>query len=96
MLSCLSNTLQLPERSHGEASMRRPVSILAVLTTLLVSAPISWSQSTATKPEILTVRKIWDRAPHNAFTDMTFHQGRFLWRRNEFMAFQIRMRITLP
>jgi len=29
------------------------------------------------KPELVEVRKIWDQAPHNAFTDLVRHQGRW-------------------
>jgi len=29
------------------------------------------------KAEIVDVRKIWDRAPHNAFTDLLWHRGRW-------------------
>ena len=30
-----------------------------------------------TKPEIVSVRKIWDQAPHNAFTDLIRFQGKW-------------------
>ncbi|MEW6305343.1 MAG: exo-alpha-sialidase [Verrucomicrobiota bacterium] len=29
----------------------------------------------AAEPELLEVRRIWDRAPHNAFTDLLHHKG---------------------
>ena len=28
-------------------------------------------------PTLVDCRKIWDRAPHNAFTDLRFHLGRW-------------------
>ena len=31
----------------------------------------------AAAPEILSLRKIWDRAPHSAFTDLLLHQDRW-------------------
>ncbi|MFO8011738.1 MAG: serine hydrolase [Phycisphaerae bacterium] len=40
------------------------------------SAPESAKQTG--KPELLGVRKIWDRAPHNAFTDLVRHEGEWL------------------
>ena len=30
-----------------------------------------------TQPQLVSVRKIWDKAPHNAFTDLVRWQGRF-------------------
>jgi len=28
-------------------------------------------------PELVSVKRIWDKAPHNAFTDLLFHKGRW-------------------
>lgn len=47
----------------------------AFLTLLLLA--LSPLLSAATKPEILSVKKIWDSAPHNAFTDLIKHQGKW-------------------
>ena len=33
------------------------------------------SAADAPKPELVDVRKIWDQAPHNAFTDLVRHEG---------------------
>lgn len=41
------------------------------MVTLLLAA-LALSQSA----ELISVRKIWDRAPHNAFTDLVRHNGR--------------------
>jgi hypothetical protein len=30
-----------------------------------------------TKPHLVSVQRIWDQAPHNAFTDLLFHDGRW-------------------
>ncbi|MCO8122940.1 glycoside hydrolase [Stieleria sp. TO1_6] len=29
------------------------------------------------QPRLVSVKRIWDQAPHNAFTDLLFHQGRW-------------------
>ncbi len=29
------------------------------------------------KPELVEAKRIWDKAPHNAFTDLLFHKGRW-------------------
>ena len=34
-------------------------------------------RASAQEPEILDVRKIWDAAPHNAFTDLIRHRDRW-------------------
>jgi hypothetical protein len=46
----------------------------------LVSALLTSSIFAADPPkaEILSVRKIWEAAPHNAFTDLIWHEGRWL------------------
>ncbi len=31
--------------------------------------------ATPAKPQLIEVRRIWDAAPHNAFTDLLFHEG---------------------
>lgn len=53
----------------------------STLTTLL-SVFVFWSGTSAAedaaKPEIVAVRKIWDKAPHNAFTDLIRHQDQFV------------------
>jgi hypothetical protein len=44
-----------------------------VMAAALAAAPLS-----AADLELLSVKKIWDKAPHNAFTDLIRHEGRFL------------------
>lgn len=38
-------------------------------------ASIAWAGEIA--PEIVSIQKIWDRAPHNAFTDLVHWRGKF-------------------
>ncbi|MEZ5940150.1 MAG: sialidase family protein [Planctomycetaceae bacterium] len=43
-----------------------------------LSAAIAWSGAAmAQNPELIEVRRIWDKAPHNAFTDLLFRDGRW-------------------
>ncbi|MDE2928901.1 MAG: hypothetical protein OXT71_21155 [Acidobacteriota bacterium] len=49
------------------------------MTPVLRILFFSWvgaTVATASAPEIISVRKIWDRAPHSAFTDLVRHQGK--------------------
>ena len=39
--------------------------------------PLRLPAAEPTKPELVEVRKIWDRAPHNAFTDLIRHKDRW-------------------
>ena len=51
--------------------MRTPfLSILSLLSTALLTA--------VEKPQLLSVQKIWDAAPHNAFTDLIRYQDQWL------------------
>ena len=47
--------------------------VLLMLLFCWVGAAVA----TASSPEIISVRKIWDRAPHNAFTDLVRFQGKW-------------------
>lgn len=47
------------------------------LDLILISLNIIGVTHQSAKPELLEVRKIWDKAPHNAFTDLTFFKGRW-------------------
>jgi hypothetical protein len=49
--------------------------VAAVLCMPLTSAADSAAESAPVAAEIVEVRKIWDRAPHNAFTDLGRHEG---------------------
>jgi hypothetical protein len=53
---------------------------LATLSLLLLplTAPAADAPATTDKPELVSVQKIWDAAPHNAFTDLIrFHDKWF-------------------
>ena len=51
-----------------------PPTLLAVaMVTLSVSGP-----GVASELELLSVEKIWDSAPHNAFTDLVHYQGKWV------------------
>ncbi len=51
---------------------------LLPLFLLLANPEVSTSQGTPGKAELVEVRKIWDHAPHNAFTDLVrFHDRWF-------------------
>lgn len=52
-------------------------SLLAALTSLVAPTCLQAADA-ASKAEIVEVRKIWDRAPHNAFTDLLWHKDRWL------------------
>ena len=45
--------------------------------TFLVFATVSNGQESDESMELMEVRKIWDRAPHNAFTDLIRFRNRF-------------------
>ena len=53
--------------------MKTTFPILAVLTALLVSP----ATAAPPKPVLLDCRRIWDKAPHNAFTDLLRYDGRW-------------------
>lgn len=49
------------------------VAASAVLSFVLPSA----ADDSRPEAELVSVRRIWDRAPHNAFTDLMWHDGRW-------------------
>lgn len=49
---------------------------IAGLTLIVLAAPRTFSQDTST-PRLIESRRIWDKAPHNAFTDLLRHEGRW-------------------
>jgi hypothetical protein len=51
------------------------ISVLPALTALfgMLAAPGLWAAEPPSKAEIVDIGKIWDRAPHNAFTDLLWH-----------------------
>jgi hypothetical protein len=61
---------------------QRLVIVWLVLLVQLGHTSHTWSAGSGRAGEqkawrLLQVRKIWDRAPHNAFTDLVHHQGRW-------------------
>ena len=44
---------------------------------ILIFSWIGTAVATASAPEIISVGKIWDRAPHSAFTDLVRYQGKW-------------------
>ena len=60
--------------------MKRSVTLLALPLLITVQASLSQEISPvpgSEKAAIVEVRKIWDRAPHNAFTDLVRFQNRW-------------------
>ncbi|MGH9844776.1 MAG: hypothetical protein ACREEM_39160 [Blastocatellia bacterium] len=49
------------------------IRLLAVLSVLVIAAR---AQETAAQKYLVSVERIWDRAPHNAFTDLAEFNGR--------------------
>ncbi|MEA3366934.1 MAG: exo-alpha-sialidase, partial [Planctomycetota bacterium] len=54
--------------------MRYVIRVALVLAMAAVSAPGAATE----QPQLLGVHKIWDRAPHNAFTDLVRHKDEWL------------------
>ena len=50
---------------------------IALAMTLAILAAVTTHASTPIELELVEVRKIWDSAPHNAFTDLTRWHGQF-------------------
>ncbi len=46
--------------------------VVAIATTVQAA-----EQKSPVKLKLLEVKKVWDQAPHNAFTDLIFHDGHF-------------------
>ena len=55
--------------------MSRATVALLVVTALPV---LAWAAGDGAKARIVELRKIWDKAPHNAFTDLVRFKGRWL------------------
>jgi len=50
---------------------------LVALLSLVVSTAVSLAGEADQDARIVEVQRIWDRAPHNAFTDLLRHEGRW-------------------
>jgi hypothetical protein len=59
--------------------MRKLASIICLLTVvaLMTSPVIATEEKAPVKLKLLEVKKVWDQAPHNSFTDLIFHDGHF-------------------
>jgi hypothetical protein len=55
----------------------RVVGWLLFLGCALPAGAVLAAAAQPAKPELVAVRKIWDQAPHNAFTDLVRHQERW-------------------
>jgi hypothetical protein len=44
---------------------------------LLLAAVLGWPLAASAEPVLVDVQKIWDQAPHNAFTDLVRHKDRW-------------------
>jgi hypothetical protein len=52
--------------------------VLCTLSLLIAAFGIPETVAAQSRPaEVLGVQKIWEAAPHNAFTDLIWHEGRF-------------------
>jgi hypothetical protein len=52
--------------------------VLCTLTVSIAAFGIPQAVAAQSRPaEVLGVQKIWEAAPHNAFTDLIWHEGRF-------------------
>ncbi len=52
--------------------------LFALFATLAISFNLAAADSTPVKAELISVRKIWDQAPHNAFTDLVRYKNEWL------------------
>ena len=71
----------MSDRYPADSRSRRNIVTLCVLLaalTGLYSGPTAPATPADDGPELLEVKKIWDRAPHNAFTDLVRFDGRWL------------------
>ncbi len=59
-------------RVHRVAALvhRMAMKMWGVLVFGLLGMPLAWAEPKPSQPELLEVQRIWDQAPHNAFTDL--------------------------
>lgn len=69
-------------RTEPVVNRCKSLNLLITLSLVFVWSASSESaepiESTLSQPRLVSVDRIWDRAPHNAFTDLLFHNGRWL------------------
>ncbi|MCA9088271.1 MAG: exo-alpha-sialidase, partial [Planctomycetaceae bacterium] len=49
---------------------------IVFLATCLLGGMLAYAE-TPPQLQLRDVQRIWDKAPHNAFTDLLFHEGRW-------------------
>ncbi|MEZ6133418.1 MAG: hypothetical protein R3C53_00775 [Pirellulaceae bacterium] len=57
--------------------MRKPTLVLTLVAAFYVISLSALSADEVEQPVLLESKRIWDRAPHNAFTDLLRHNGRW-------------------
>ena len=50
---------------------------MRILLTWGVAAGLAAAADAVGKAQLVEVRRIWDKAPHNAFTDLQYWQGNY-------------------
>src|SRR5262249_23559349 len=73
---------QLTKRPPGDTTLARLPHLVSTLLAVLaggavISAGDPQVSTPVGGPELVSVAKIWDRAPHNAFTDLIRWHGRW-------------------
>jgi hypothetical protein len=56
---------------------KKHISVLFVPIILMMIFQLVKAQNQTVDLKLISVQKIWDAAPHNAFTDLIWHNGRF-------------------
>ena len=57
--------------------MNVPIRTIALLVFLPLCPAVAETVAETT-PKLVSAQRIWDKAPHNAFTDLLFHKGKWL------------------
>lgn len=52
-------------------------SVLFATVLLVGETKLAGDEPNAAQPELIEVQRIWDKAPHNAFTDLLHHEGQW-------------------
>lgn len=52
--------------------------LFALIVALAITSPLIAAESAPAKTVLISVRKIWDQAPHNAFTDLVRYNNEWL------------------
>ena len=54
--------------------MRKTTALLILFCSTLMTSVLAAERPT---PRLVSVKRIWDKGKHNAFTDLLFHEGRW-------------------